>query len=247
MATVSINLDLKQTVGSTIESYPTSLEVFEKFGIDYCCGGKKSLEEACLERGIEPEKLLSAIDKANAASNSTFQDSIDWTKASLRELIGYIIAKHHTYTLSEIERLGRLSEKVVSVYAEKQPSLYRVRELFLELSEELQPHLMKEENILFPYIRRLEEEAKLPIAFFGSVTNPIQMMDSEHEKAGAILKELKHLTQDYTPPPDVCFTYKRFFDGLKEFEADLHRHINLESNILFPRAIRLEASYRALV
>lgn len=220
-----------------------SIRVFEQFGIDYCCGGRKPLTEACIARDLSVDEVLTALDSA-AITAAPAQD--DWTQAPLRDLIGHIVSTHHAYVKSELPRLASLAQKVVHRHGDTQSHLPALQTAVVQLEAELTPHLAKEESVLFPYIAGLEAAiaggATAPRACFGAVANPIAMMTREHKAAGEILAQIEGLSDRFTPPVSACPTYHAFYNGLKEFELDLHIHIHLENNILFPRAIALEGS-----
>ena len=224
-------------------SNPHSIRVFEHFGIDYCCGGRKPLAEACAANNLSVDEVLAALE---AAANTDAPSPVDWPQATLRQLIEHIVATHHSYVKTELPRLAVLAQKVVNRHGDTQPHLPAIQMALAQLDDELTHHLAKEENILFPYIAGLETAqvsgGALPDACFGAVANPIAMMTSEHDAAGALLAEIHSLSSNFTTPAGACPTYHAFYDGLKEFQQDLHQHIHLENNILFPRAIDLEAS-----
>ncbi len=231
------------TVREIALEQPTSIRVFEHFGIDYCCGGRKPLAEACFANNLSVDKVLAALE---SAAKSAAPLPVDWAQASLRQLIDHIVATHHAYVKRELPRLAELAQKVVNRHGDTQPHLLALRDALAQLDGELIHHLAKEENVLFPYIGGLEAALAtgdtLPEACFGAVANPIAMMTSEHDAAGALLAEIHVLTNHFTTPAGACPTYHAYYDGLKEFEQDLHQHIHLENNILFPRAIDMEAS-----
>ena len=233
---------LTQTVRDIALEQPTSIRVFEHFGIDYCCGGRKPLAEACSARGVSVDTVLAAL---GASTDSTVPAPIDWSQASLNRLIDHIVANHHAYVKRELPRLAVLAQKVVNRHGDTQPHLPAIQQSLIYLDDELTHHLAKEENILFPYIAALETAMSSgsahPDACFGAVSNPIGMMTNEHEAAGAQLAEIERLTENFTTPIGACPTYHAFYGGLKEFQQDLHQHIHLENNILFPRAIELES------
>ena len=183
--------------------------------------------------------------KQCAESASQTPSTQDWRRASLADLIANITATHHTFVRSECPRIQGLATKVVGVHGKNHPELQQVQELFAALSEELTVHLMKEEQILFPYILRMEESAlagePAPPAMFGTVMNPIGMMMREHDGAGDALRALRSATNDHTLPGDACISYRTLYQALQGFEADLHQHIHKENNILFPRAVAMEA------
>jgi regulator of cell morphogenesis and NO signaling len=234
-----------RTVRDVVLELPQATRVFEKLKIDYCCGGDKPLGEACATAGVEVgnlERMLAEAGQAEIQSNGAF----DFQKATLVELIGHILDKHHVYTKEEMARLEPLIDKVISAHGENHPELRSLGELFEQLCADLKPHMFKEEQILFPYIIEMERSAlqnrPAPIAPFGTVNNPIRMMMMEHETVGELLRELRGLSSNYTVPPDGCISYQTLYQALEAFEQDLHQHIHLENNILFPRAIELEGS-----
>jgi len=222
----------ERTVGDLAAEIPAAARVFEKYGIDYCCGGKDLLESACRQRGIAPETLLDEVAQAGQAPAA---DAVcDWNTAPLRHLIAHIISRHHAYLRSELPRISELFTKVVRAHGQREPVLGEVSEVFTFLREELEAHMMKEEMILFPAITRLE--AGQTAGPFPSIAQPIARMEYEHESAGRALAQLRHLTRDYYIPDEACNTWRALFQALPELEADLHQHIHLENNILFPRA-----------
>jgi regulator of cell morphogenesis and NO signaling len=233
---------LIDTVREIALRQPSSMRVFEELGIDYCCGGRKPLALACTEKDLDLDAVLEAL--AAAAEHST--EGTDWSKASLRELSEHIVSQHHEYVKRELPRLATLAGKVVAKHGPHHPELAGMKSAQQALDDDLTQHLSKEEQILFPYIGQLEDAlAKgedLPHGCFGTVAAPIAMMTQEHDAAGALIAELRRLSNDLTVPEDACPTYHAWFTGLKEFEQDLHQHIHLENNILFPRAIELETT-----
>jgi regulator of cell morphogenesis and NO signaling len=235
-------ITLTQTVRDIALEQPASIRVFERFGIDYCCGGRKSLAEACSARGVSIDEVMAEL----AAATDTSQPSpIDWSQAPLNQLTEHIVANHHAYVKRELPRLAVLAQKVVNRHGDTQPHLTAIQQSLIYLDDELTHHLAKEENILFPYIAASETAMTTgsahPDACFGAVANPIGMMTNEHEAAGALLAEIERLSENFTTPIGACPTYHAFYDGLREFQQDLHQHIHLENNILFPRAIDLES------
>lgn len=232
--------DATKTVREFAVEVPQAIRLFEKLGIDYCCGGGKPLTEACAKAQIPVDDVLRQLRENE---KQTLAET-DWSKASLGEVMDYIVAKHHTYVKQELPRLEQLLNKVTGKHSEKHPELNDVKQIFLGLRDELTSHLMKEEGVLFPYVRALEESmqgAGRPHAScFGSVRNPIHMMELEHDSAGEAVRELRRITDGYLSPEEGCFSYQALYKGLAEFEADLHQHIHMENNILHPRAIELE-------
>lgn len=233
----------EKTVRELALESPASTRVLEKLGIDYCCGGNKSLEQACRAANLKIDHVLDSLSEANQAA-LVMQTEQNWDAEPLANLIGHIQSTHHKYTRDEIARLCPLLEKVCSVHGKNHPELFQVQEVFKRLAQELGAHMMKEEMILFPYILRMEsavagQEAIAP-APFGSVQNPVSMMEHEHDSAGNALRAMKQASNEYSAPSDACISYQTLYKALAAFEADLHQHIHLENNILFPRAVALE-------
>jgi len=244
-----MKFDLQQTVREVALSLPAATRVFEKLGIDYCCGGGKSLEQACGAANLQIEQvveLLSAAEREAEARQGPAAAALDWTTAPLTDLIHHVQDTHHAYTRQEIGRLGPLFEKVCRVHGDKHPELNDIRGKFELLAQELTTHMRKEEFVLFPYIARLEQAviAGEPVAPapFGAVENPVAMMQHEHTTAGNLLRDMRSLSNSYRPPAEACTSYKTLYRALAEFERDLHQHIHLENNILFLRAITMEKS-----
>jgi regulator of cell morphogenesis and NO signaling len=236
-------LNATQTVRELATEVPNATRIFENLGIDYCCGGGKSLEDACHQAKIPVQDVLQKLQQTSAPA-AAVSDLPDFRQTGLSDLVSHIINTHHAYVKQEIPRLQKLLAKVVSVHGQNHPELFEVQHVFGGLSAELVSHMMKEEMVLFPYVVELERTVqsgkRAPSAPFGTVNNPVHMMEMEHEAAGNALREIRSTTGDYTPPPDACFSYNTLFAALKDFETDLHQHIHLENNILFPRAIAME-------
>jgi regulator of cell morphogenesis and NO signaling len=222
---------------------PAAIRVFEKFGIDYCCGGRKPLAQACEERALEPSAVLAAIA---GASQEPAGPATDWTAASLEFLCTHIVSTHHAFVRSEIPRLEQFAQKVVARHGATHYELPPIQQIVASLSEDLLQHLEKEEVLLFPYIVNLERNlvscGPRSLACSGAVRNPVRVMMAEHDAAGAALAEIRFLSHDFTPPEGACPTYRGFYQALSDFERDLHQHVHLENNILFPRAIEREES-----
>lgn len=240
-----MNLTAEKTVRELALEDPAAARVFEKLGIDYCCGGKRPLKEACNAANLSVDEVLDSLEAAEKATQMS-ADERDWQAEPLAELAAHISDTHHKYTREEIARLGPLFAKVCSVHGKNHPALNNMSAVFHSLAEELTMHMMKEEMMLFPYIVRMEEAViqKEPILPppFGSVQNPVAMMEREHDDAGKALRALREMSGGYTLPVDACISYQTLYHALAEFEADLHRHIHLENNILFPRAIAMEGA-----
>jgi len=232
-----------QTVRDIATENPAATRVFEKYGIDYCCGGQVPLVEACATRNLDVSEVIASLEAAVAHPSS---EARDWPAESLASLAAYIVGTHHAYVNREVPRLNELAGKVVSRHGDIRPELAAIQSKLTELGEELIAHQGKEEVVLFPYIGKLERYAAgsgaKPRNCFGSITHPIEMMTRDHDVAGNLMTEIRGLSHDYTPPEDACPTFRAFYQGLRDFEQDLHQHIHLENNILFPRAVSLEAS-----
>lgn len=236
-----------QTVAEIATSHPEAVRVFQKLGIDFCCGGRMPLAQACEKKGLSVDETLAALE-AEAARQGEIPELP--TDGRLEDLVNRILETHHVFTRQEMERLRPLMAKVASVHGDRHQELARARALFEALCADLESHLMKEEQILFPHVvaaeRAREGSGDAPGSCFGTVHSPITVMEMEHERAGAILAELRALTNGYVAPDDACNSYRALYHGLAELEADLHRHIHLENNVLFPRAIEMERQHAAV-
>ncbi|MBN1300640.1 MAG: iron-sulfur cluster repair di-iron protein [Melioribacteraceae bacterium] len=235
------NIDLNLTVGDTVKNNYKTAGVFKKYKIDFCCGGNKTIGEVCSDKNINVDEFTAALSETANQSHDSIHNYNDWETDFL---VKYIINVHHKSVKDNIPGLIEYTSKIADVHGERHPELLKVAELFGEISQELEHHLMKEEQILFPYILELHDSARNNLqpepSPFGTVHNPIAMMIAEHENAGNLLKEIREITSDYTLPDDACNTYAVTYKKLDEFENDLHLHIHLENNILFPRAVKLE-------
>ncbi len=229
------------TIGEMVVADYRKAEVFRKYGIDYCCGGKKPLEETCRKKGLDPEAVQKELDALDLLPAEAQQHFDEW---KLDTLADYIVEKHHRYVTEALPMLYELTAKVARVHGERHPELVEIARHFDAVAQELQMHMHKEERVLFPYIVKMaaarRDDTPLPPPFFGSVENPIRMMEAEHETAGGDMEEIRRLSDDFTPPTDACTSYRVFFAKLNEFEQDLHQHVHLENNILFPKSIALE-------
>jgi len=233
-----------ETVGDIVAADFRTAAVFERFGIDFCCGGRRSLADACRTASADPEAVIRALGEL-ASQKSADDDAALW---SVDRLIDRIVTTHHAYVRSAVPTIGRYLRKLVEVHGGRHPELAHVQACFDKISGDLMQHLVKEEQVLFPYIRDLAENAKHTcgsiLSPFGTVANPIRMMEREHEEAGEGMRTIRELTNGYTPPADGCTTYAVCLNELQRFEADLHRHVHLENNVLFPKALELEGHDR---
>lgn len=221
-----------------IES-PATTRVFEEYKIDYCCHGNTPFNEACKEAGVSPVEISEKIaDVLQRGDTDTAAD------VTLHSLIEHILDKHHIYTKQEIEQLTPLMAKVVMRHCESHPELFELQKIFEEICNDLGPHMMKEEMVLFPYIGELELNLAKQIAgqrpHFGSVVNPVSMMNIEHEAVGSLLLRMRLVANDYRAPADACPSFIALYSRLADLERDLHQHIHLENNVLFPKAIAME-------
>jgi regulator of cell morphogenesis and NO signaling len=236
----------EKTVRELALENPAATHVLENLGIDYCCGGSQSLEQACRAANLPIEQVLDSLDAAEPESQPAGREG-DWQREPLADLIANITSTHHRYTREETARLTPLFDKVCSVHGKNHPELQEIQTSFVGLSDELTMHMMKEEMVLFPYIVCMEEAViqKEPILPppFGSVQNPVSMMMHEHDSAGEVLRAMRQASNGYATPPEACVSYQTLYRALVEFEADLHQHIHLENNILFPRAIAMEQAH----
>ena len=228
------------TVGDVVAADFRTAAIFQRFGIDFCCGGKRTLAAACRTATADPVVLCEALEALPPKGAAVD----DLTLCPLNRLTAHIVSTHHTYIRTSGPAITRYLEKLVKVHGERHPELARIERTFGQMLRELEPHMMKEEHILFPYLEELaraspEQPAVCP---FGTVQNPIRMMEHEHEEAGAQMRLIRELTDDFRPPADGCTTYKVCFAELERFEADLHRHVHLENNVLFPKAVAREAA-----
>lgn len=236
-----MTLHQDQTTREIAIQNPRVVPILESLGIDYCCGGNRPLREACERAQVDWEHLVQLLA---AVENTPGTSAVDWNTQPLDALTSHIAAQHHAYVRESTPRIHQWLEKVVAKHGSAHPELEGVRALFTALSEELFAHMMKEERILFPYLDRLaaaeRHETAAPGATFGSAEAPISRMIAEHDDAGELLAKMRGLAHGYQPPEDACPTYRALYHGLAEFERDLHQHVHLENNILFPRALELE-------
>ncbi len=234
---ITPDLFVKEVVRFNFKTAP----IFQAHNIDYCCGGNKSISEVCSEAGIDTEQLIKELATVAAQKDP---DSEYINNLSLGELITYIVKRHHAYVNESIPPLKKNLEKICQVHGEHHPELFEIKDLFNSSAGNLTMHMQKEEIILFPLIQRQETARKtntsIPAALSGKASNPIAAMMAEHQAEGDRFNEISKLSNNYQLPEDGCSTYKVTLQQLKDFEDDLHRHIHLENNILFPKAMALE-------
>lgn len=233
-----------KTIGSFVAEDFRTAAVFSKYRIDFCCKGNRTVTEVCEKQNIDADDLLENVLQVVQSENS---GSIDFNSWPLDLLADYIEKTHHRYVEEKMNVLLPFLDKLCKVHGANHPELFKINELFVGCAGELSQHMKKEELILFPFVKRMlktkESDGILSQPSFGTVTNPIAMMMHEHDNEGERFREIAELTNNYTPPADACTTYKVTFAMLKEFEADLHKHIHLENNILFPKAVTLEKDF----
>jgi regulator of cell morphogenesis and NO signaling len=240
----TLNKNSQKQIGQFVADDFRTAAVFAKYKIDFCCNGNRSIDEVCEKKGIDSNTLLEELE---AVLNLTTIQSIDYKSWPLDLLAEYIEKKHHRYVEEKIPVLRQFLDKLCRVHGERHLELYQINELFIGCSGELASHMKKEELILFPFIKKMVaatlSQGSVEAPHFGNVGNPIAMMMEEHDNEGERFRKIAELTNNYTPPADGCNTYKVTFAMLKEFEQDLHLHIHLENNILFPGAIKLEQQF----
>lgn len=245
-----MNALAEQTLANIVNDNFRAAEVLEKYNLDFCCKGKKiTLGQACETNKLDLNSILKELDiiqtsNGNSSAQHRFQD---WGMSFLAD---YIVNEHHTYVRDSLPRLLAYTEKIAYVHGNKHPELLQIADLFDGVAQELRAHMQKEEVILFPFIKKLEQAQQnkqpMPEPPFGTVVTPISMMEAEHEDAGNALYKIRKLSNAYTPPEDACNTYRVTFAELDRFERDLHQHVHLENNILFPKALAAERKLNEL-
>lgn len=233
-------IDMNATLGSVVRDHPALAREFERRGIDYCCHGQQSVWDACHNADLDPNIVIAELEAA--ARTSTPEP---WAEFAPAELVDHIEAVHHRYLWDEMPRLDALYEKVRDVHGERHPELVTGASVFAMVRADLEPHMQKEEVVLFPMIRQLAVAEQAPEFHCGRISNPITMMMMEHERTGALLVELRAAADDYRIPGDACASYRALYEGLAQMEADVHLHIHKENNLLFPAVVELEAKLRA--
>ncbi len=240
-----MTFDKNQTVREIAINNPATVRVFENFGIDYCCGGKRPLHEACARANAPIDQVTQALAELDVNGISLEEA---WTNSSLADLTAHIVQRHHRYVRDESPRIELLLQKVVNRHGEAHPELGAIQDTFVALSQELFAHMMKEERVLFPFLDAMEAAARAgqpaPLGCFASVELPIARMLADHDDAGALLAKMRDLSGGYRAPDGSCPSYRGLYQALEEFERDLHHHVHLENNILFPRAVEMERSLK---
>lgn len=229
-------LDTAATLGSLVVEHPAFARPLERFGLDYCCGGERTLAEACGDAGLAVDDVAAVLGAVEDGPREP------WASMDPAELVDHLEQTHHRYLWDELPRLSTLVGKVVTVHRERHPELAEVQRCFAEIRADLEPHLLREERVLFPMIRELAGATTAPSFHCGTLANPISVMLREHDIVGDLLARLNRLTARYTPPADGCRSYEACYRGLAELEADTHLHIHKENNVLFPAVLCLEAA-----
>ncbi|HZJ06720.1 MAG TPA: iron-sulfur cluster repair di-iron protein [Nocardioidaceae bacterium] len=221
-----------------INEHPDLARELERRSLDYCCGGQRSLADACATAGLDPDQTASELSSIGTAPPEP------WTTYRADQLADHLESTHHAYLHDELPRLTALADKVADVHGARHPELLNVQRSFAELRADLEPHLAKEEQILFPMIRELVASAEAPASHCGSIENPIAVMRTEHDRAGELLEQLRAITGSYAVPDDGCASYAALYAGLEHLESDTHLHVHKENNLLFPAAVELETSHQ---
>ena len=227
-------MHLDTTLADIVTANPGAARTLERHRLDYCCGGGQTLAEACVAHGLDARQVLDQLEAAPAGEEP------GWAAMRPTELVDHLEATHHRYLHEELPRLDALAAKVAGVHASRHPELAHVAELVAAIRADLEPHLAKEEQVLFPMIRELDAADTAPAFHCGTLANPIRMMLFEHDRAGDLLAELRATTGDYAVPADGCASYRALYTALAELEADTHLHVHKENNVLFPAVLTLE-------
>lgn len=228
-------LNVSMTLAAAVDAFPPLAREFERRGLDYCCGGTRTLAEACASIGVDPDAIVAELSDATIDSSPAA-----WSTMTADVLVDHLEHTHHRYLWEELPRVTALVDKIVSVHGARRPELTEIAACFAEVRADLEPHLLKEERVLFPMIRELATSDASPSFHCGSLRNPISVMLREHDAVGDLLARLRRLTDEYVAPADGCATYVACFAAMAELEADTHLHIHKENNVLFPLVVRLE-------
>jgi regulator of cell morphogenesis and NO signaling len=238
-----MNIKGDTKVGQIAASGSAATRVLEEAGVDYCCGGHQSLHDACAQAGVPEEEILKRLRENKSALGP--QDA-NWASAPLSSLTEHIRAQHHTYVRETIRRIEPLLAKVKARHGANHPEITEIERLFAEISRDMIMHMQKEEQILFPYIEALERASNgrgsIEPPFFQTIRNPVHAMMREHDAAGDLVRQVRQASADYAPPQDACASFQSLYSELQAFETDLHQHVHLENNILFPRAVDIESA-----
>ena len=233
----TLQKDTQKQIGEYVAKDYRTAAIFKKHKIDFCCNGNITIEDACIKKGIDSQLLIEELESILHSANEQFIDYASWP---LDLLIEYIEKKHHRYVEERLPILRQFLDKLCRVHGEHYPELLKINTLFTASASELASHMKKEELILFPYVKKMVNNTKIESPQFNSIKSPVSMMMQEHDHEGERFRQIAGLTNNYTPPENACNTFKATYALLEEFEKDLHLHIHLENNILFPKAIKLE-------
>src|SRR5580765_7902914 len=238
-----MNFSTETRVNEIALSNPGARRVLEDAGVDYCCGGGKSLQDACLHAGVTADEILQRLRQNSELAGPA---DAEWKNAPLADLTRHIRERHHQYVRDSIPRVRALLAKIREKHGEKHPEIEEIEKLFGDVAREMTAHMQKEEQILFPYIDTLERSSNgngsVEPPFFQTVRNPIHAMMKEHDSAGDLVRQIRKASNDYKSPADACTSFQAVYQELRQFEKDLHLHVHLENNILFPRAVELETA-----
>ena len=236
-----MNVLASKTLAQIVTNNHKAASIFEKHHLDFCCKGKRTLEQACSESDIKIEEVIEQLEKVGETNGS----KTNYNELSLAQLSEHIVSTHHNYVKNEMPALLGYLQKVASKHGDRHPEMNKVFQIFGAVKEEMEFHMQKEEMVLFPRIKDIEnqiQEGKKVVINSSYLQSPINMMEQEHDHAGSMLAEIRNLTNNYNPPADACTTYQLSFASLQAFELDLHRHVHLENNILFPKALKMFGS-----
>ncbi|MCF8721172.1 iron-sulfur cluster repair di-iron protein [Nitrospina gracilis] len=235
MRTTKIPLTVHTPVFQFVEDHPARAALLEELGIDYCCGGQTPFEEACRQKGMDPQKVFDRVVAFHAPESAGEQ--VAQSAVTATEWVNHIEKTHHVYLKAAMPRIMQLIEKVVAAHGHNHPELKDLEAVYTELVQDLGPHLIKEERVLFPMIRKMDGTQEAQTFHCGSIQNPIRIMLMEHNLAGDLLQKIKDITHSYTPPEDACRSYQLMLDELHRFALDTHLHVHKENNILFPMVL----------
>lgn len=236
-----VTIQRQATIGQLVAASPARAGLFEKLGIDYCCGGKQPIEDACRAKGLDPDTVLRMLEAVDAAAGAHANTAPDPAAMTLTDLCQHIEQTHHAYLRSELPRLFELTRRVATRHGRRNPKLVELHRAFAAFQEELVEHMRKEEWIVFPMIRALEGSGEKPQCHCSTLPNPIRKMHADHDAAGSALATFNALTDGYRVPEDACNSYRIMLESLARLEQDMHRHVYKENNVLFPRALELES------
>lgn len=235
-----VTISTTKTLGEVVTEHPSLARELERLDLDYCCGGRRTIDAACAEAGLDVASVVAQLERSAGEPVAAA-----WATMDVAELVDHIEAVHHRFLWDELPRITALVDKIVGVHGRNHPELADVQQSYADLRNELEPHLRKEEQVLFPMIRALTTAENLPAFHCGSVANPISRMLAEHDTAGALLARLGSLTDGYTAPADACASYRACYDALAELDADTRLHIHKENNVLFPAVLEIERALGA--